>query len=740
MNRLLNLASRSIARRLTVSLVATVCVVSCIAMLAAYRVILRAERAALEQRADQTIAYLAGSLDAPMWAVDHAGVVTVGAALSSDPQVASLIIRDERGVVLYSAQKPAADGTAARSADVFHGRDGERRRIGDVSIALSADMQGVVNRHLLLSSLLTIGLILLAIVAVAIYYIRAALKGPVKSLNEIVATFAAGDYAMPPGAMPYVEFQPFSQALADMAARIQEQIGRANAAEEKYRSIFDNAVEGIFQTSLDGRLLNANPALARIIGCNSLDQLMAQAPQIAASLYADPGERDRFLALLSKQGWVSGHQVRFRRIDGRLIWVAIGARMVFDADGKPSFIEGLISDITDQKQAEDERKVNLHFSESMDRVHRALQASDDIEQAMRDVLDVVLDIFQCDRASLLYPYDPGVPSWRVPMERTRAEFPGIGTTEMIEMEMTPQAAAVRRAVLASATPLRLGVGTEFPIQTYGHLAQGLSGIVMALRPKSGKPWGFMIQQCSYPRYWTRDEERLFQEIGRRFADGLTSLMSRRDLLQSEAELLRLNTQLRTALLDGVSAVAATVEMRDPYTAGHQRRVSQLATAIARELGLPAHQIEGIHLAGVVHDVGKIKIPAETLSKPGKLSALEFALIKEHARSGYDILQSIDFPWPIADIVLQHHERRDGSGYPLALAGDAILIEAQILAVADVVEAMMSDRPYRPGLGIDAALEEISVKRGMFFEEGIVDACVCLFRDKGFSFEALENRP
>lgn len=191
-------------------------------------------------------------------------------------------------------------------------------------------------------------------------------------------------------------------------------------------------------------------------------------------------------------------------------------------------------------------------------------------------------------------------------------------------------------------------------------------------------------------------------------------------------------KLRSSLLDSISAIAATVEMRDPYTAGHQRRVAQLATAMARELGLPEQEIEGLYLASVVHDLGKIKIPAEILSKPGKLTHLEYALIQEHARSGHEILKAIDFPWPIAEIVLQHHERLDGSGYPQGLKGDQTLIEAKILAVADVVEAMTSHRPYRAGLGVAAALEEISRKRGIAFCEKVVDACVKLFREQGFS--------
>src|SRR5512141_2465621 len=164
-------------------------------------------------------------------------------------------------------------------------------------------------------------------------------------------------------------------------------------------------------------------------------------------------------------------------------------------------------------------------------------------------------------------------------------------------------------------------------------------------------------------------------------------------------------KLRSSLIESISAIAATVEMRDPYTAGHQRRVAKLASAIAREIGLPENQIEGLYLASVVHDVGKIRIPAEVLSNPGKLSNIEFSLIKLHPQAGYDILKEVDFPWPIAQFVLQHHERLDGSGYPQGLKGDAILLEARIISVADVIEAMASHRPYRPALGIDAALQE-----------------------------------
>ncbi len=203
--------------------------------------------------------------------------------------------------------------------------------------------------------------------------------------------------------------------------------------------------------------------------------------------------------------------------------------------------------------------------------------------------------------------------------------------------------------------------------------------------------------------------------------------------QRTAELREGERKLRASLLESITALASMVEIRDPYTFGHQNQVAQLAEAIARELDFSPEQIEGIHLASVVHDVGKIKIPAEILTKPGRLSALEFNLIKEHSRAGYDILKNIEFPWKIAEFVLQHHERLDGSGYPDGIAGERIHPESRIIAVADVVESMISSRPYRPGLGVEAALQEIERGKGKLYDAAAVDACIRLFRERGFRF-------
>ena len=193
--------------------------------------------------------------------------------------------------------------------------------------------------------------------------------------------------------------------------------------------------------------------------------------------------------------------------------------------------------------------------------------------------------------------------------------------------------------------------------------------------------------------------------------------------------------LRKAMGAFIETMAITVEVRDPYTAGHQRRVSDLARTIAVKMNLSKNQIESIRMAGIIHDLGKIYIPSEILNKPGKLLDLEFNLIKTHPRVAYDILKNIKFPWPIADIVHQHHEKMDGSGYPNGLSGDQIKLEARILCVADVVEAISSHRPYRPALGIDVALDEIKKNKGKYYDEDVVAICLELFLKDGYKFKS-----
>jgi PAS domain S-box-containing protein len=252
-----------------------------------------------------------------------------------------------------------------------------------------------------------------------------------------------------------------------------------------------------------------------------------------------------------------------------------------------------------------------------------------------------------------------------------------------------------------------------------------SSVALPLRGASGV-FGALTIYAAERDAFGPDDVKLFIDMAGDLAYGIAAL---RAGIEREQAVRRLSDSFE----DTVGALASTVEARDPYTAGHQRRVATLGAAIAREMGLPQDRIRGLFFAGLIHDVGKIQVPAEILSKPGGLSPLEKQFVRMHVQAGYDIIKGVDFPWPIAEIVLQHHERLDGSGYPRGLAADAIILEARILAVADVIEAIAAHRPYRSAQGLDAALAEIDAGKGRLYDAAAVEACIDLFRNKGFVF-------
>ena len=248
--------------------------------------------------------------------------------------------------------------------------------------------------------------------------------------------------------------------------------------------------------------------------------------------------------------------------------------------------------------------------------------------------------------------------------------------------------------------------------------------------------GYGFASVSVPTYLAdnQEEQSLFKEVAGDIAFAIHDIILDKERKKAEEKLQKTHQRLKKTMDATIETMSKIVEVKDPYTAGHQHRVSQLATAIAKELNLSPDKIEGIRIASLIHDIGKISVPTEILSKSTKLTDIEFSLIKGHSQIGYDILKSIDFSYPIAQIVFQHHERLNGSGYPHNLKDDEILLEARILGVADVVEAMSSHRPYRPARGIDKALEEISQNKGIFYDPKVVDACLKLFKEKGFKFE------
>ena len=266
------------------------------------------------------------------------------------------------------------------------------------------------------------------------------------------------------------------------------------------------------------------------------------------------------------------------------------------------------------------------------------------------------------------------------------------------------------------------------------LKQGFSSVVSLPLMSNGHPFGALSIYSSETHVFNEEEVDLLKRLADNLVYGVAAIHTHKKLNWAEGEAKKSLNKLRKAFGAIIQVLEKTVEIRDPYTAGHQRRVADLARLIAGEMGLSKDRIDGIKITGIIHDIGKIHIPAEILSKPRALTSIEFNLIKTHPQVGADILKAIDFPWPVDQIILQHHERVDGSGYPHGLSKRGILLEARILGVADVVEAMASHRPYRPALGIDKALKEISDNRGVLYDRDVVDVCLKLFKEKHYHFE------
>ncbi len=353
---------------------------------------------------------------------------------------------------------------------------------------------------------------------------------------------------------------------------------------------------------------------------------------------------------------------------------------ILSAKGEPEYLLGISEDITDRKQAED-----------------ALRKS---EAKYRSILENMHDAYyELDLEGNLIFFNEALIS---KSGYSREELMGVNYRQYISPETCKPVSRVFSEIYRTGQPAKF---FDYEIIMKGGQIKNLESWADLLFDDNNQPTGF-----------------------RGMARNIT------DRKKAEESLKATLDRLRKAFGTTIQVMVSAIEVRDPYTAGHQKRSTDLARAITMEMGLSQDTIEAIRMAGPIHDIGKLSIPAEILSKPTRLTEIEFSLIKEHARTGYEMLKDVESPWPLAQIVYQHHERMDGSGYPRNLQGDEILMEARIMAVADVVEAMASHRPYRPGLGIDAALEEIEKKRGTFYDDAVVDACLRLFREKGYQFQ------
>jgi PAS domain S-box-containing protein len=446
-------------------------------------------------------------------------------------------------------------------------------------------------------------------------------------------------------------------------------------SEKKYRSIFENAVEGMFQSTPDGQLITANPAMARIFGYANPEEMIAQVHNIGLQLYSNEKDRRTFQQLLGEHGIAGGFEAPFYRKDGTVLWGTLNVRAVKDSADNVLYYEGTLEDITLRKSAEEELKES--------------------EVKYRHIFEnAVMGIYQVTPNGQYLSANPVLASIH------GYSFP----EEMIES-------------IADITQLYVDPSRRAELKRIIDEQGFVKGFEIIMRRKDGS------------LHWVSNTARAIRnEHGTiLYYEGTIEDITSRKLAEESIK------QLKQTLLGTLHALSRSIEIREPGITGHHRRVSNLGSAIARAMGLADDMAESIRIAGLVHDIGNMSVPSEILSKPGRLSEMEYNFVKFHPRSGYDILKETGLPYPVAEIVLQHHERMNGSGYPQGLKGKEMLLEARILAVANVVEAMVSPRPYRPARGIDAALEEIRKNKSTLYDTQAVDACLTLFKTKKFQF-------
>jgi PAS domain S-box-containing protein len=441
-------------------------------------------------------------------------------------------------------------------------------------------------------------------------------------------------------------------------------------SEARFRGIIETAHDAFILVGAHGELLDTNNAASELSGF-SREQLLAMTLRDL-----EAAESDEEIARTTAKVIATGH-ARFERTwrhkDGRLLNIEISSTYVGKERG--GYFYSFVHNITERKQAE-----------------RALREGAERFRAMLE-----------QNISAMVIVEDGVLTYA---NRRAGEILGYSAEELIGRAMLDLVVAPERENIAAAMRQLLSGERKTVEWNFGALRKDGSvadiGAHAILAMLQGKKAILGIAQ----------------DIG--------------EHKKAQAEIDRYVGRLEHAMQSTLEAVSLMVELRDPYPAGHERRVGELAAAIGAEMGLPDDTVKGLRLAGYVHDIGKISVPAEILSKPARLTPIEFELIKGHCRSGYDVLKDVDFPWPVAQVILQHHERLDGSGYPGKLKGSEIILEARIMAVADVVEAMSSHRPYRPGMGLDAALEEVESNSGRIYDAQAVAACLSLFRDKGYA--------
>ncbi|MGZ4959848.1 MAG: HD domain-containing phosphohydrolase, partial [Methylomonas sp.] len=477
------------------------------------------------------------------------------------------------------------------------------------------------------------------------------------------------------------------------------EVAAATAASTRMAMIVDSSDVAIVSTTLDGVVESWNKAAERLFGY-SFAEAMGRPIQLLMASPEPVGDIAQKLDAVCNGGSMEEAETVQLRKDGSTIHVSTSAFPICDSLDRIVGISFILRDITERKRAEDALYRANRALRTLSAGNQSLVQAMSEAELLQSVTRVIGEEGGYSLATVDYAEDDPESSIR-PMAWSIPERDYFLAERISWADKENGQVPAGRAIRSGATQICHDIAGDTGFRPWKDAALGHGYVSNIALPLSGggRTFGALSIYSATADAFDAQEVQMLEELASDLAYGITNLRTR---IEHEQHAM----QLRESLEQSIQTIAGTLEARDPYTAGHQRRTAELATAIARKMGLPEEQVNGIHFASIIHDVGKIHIPAEILAKPGKLSAIEFMFIKAHPQAGYDILKHVKFPWPITDIILQHHERLDGTGYPQGLKEGQILLEAKILAVADVVEAMCSHRPYRPALGIGAALEEI----------------------------------
>jgi PAS domain S-box-containing protein/putative nucleotidyltransferase with HDIG domain len=487
-----------------------------------------------------------------------------------------------------------------------------------------------------------------------------------------------------PGHRPSPPEEEFLAAVANTLSSIiicRETRAAQQRRQEEFQLLVKTLPATVFKGYLDGSIDLFNDKVEEMTGYpkKDFDSRALKWTDLILDEDRARAKQEFVAALKSCQPYL--REYRIRRQDGKPIWIQESSHIVCDAKGRGIYVSGVFSDISERKQGE------IALEQSQARFQALVESAHD-------------GIISADSRGNIVSWNQGAQT-----------IFGYRAAEVVSRSITLLMPERYRAAHQA------GLKRIRTIDNVGHVhrTQELYGL-----RKDGREFPLEISLSA-----GKVPEGIF------FTAIIRDITDRQRV---QAALKKTVEKLKKTVQATVRALTSALEMRDPYTVGHQRRVTDLACAIAKELGFSTEKIEGMRIIGFLHDIGKMAVPAEILTKPGKLGEHEFNIIKTHAEAGYNILKEIDFPCAVAKVVAQHHERLNGSGYPKGLHGSEIMLEARILAVADVVEAMSSHRPYRPGLGTEAALQEITGKKGILYDPEVVDVCVKLFTEKGFAFE------